>query len=156
MAAGVMTAVASARPSSRRRSSWTGTPEVYFTKNIDNSRLVKVDDPKRVREMRTFSIALACLCLLVLSYAWQHFKSVEYGYKIAELKSQHDGLIEVNRALRLEEASLREPGRIDTIAKQMGLVSPQPGQVLRLDTATPDSGAPVMASAVPVSMVTVR
>jgi hypothetical protein len=92
----------------------------------------------------------------VLSYAWQHFKSVEYGYKIAELKSQHDGLIEVNRALRLEEASLREPGRIDTIAKQMGLVSPQPGQVLRLDTATPDSGAPVMASAVPVSMVTVR
>jgi|SRR5215470_8589292 len=155
MAAGAITAAAGARPSSRTRS-WTGTPEVYFTKGIDNSRLIKVDDPKRSREMRTFSIALACLCLLVLSYAWQHFKSVEYGYKVAELKSQHDGLVEVNRALRLEEASLREPGRIDTIAKQMGLVSPQPGQVLRLDTVERESGGPVMASAAPISIVTVR
>ena len=25
-----------------RRSCWLGTPEIYFRKNIDNSRLVKV------------------------------------------------------------------------------------------------------------------
>jgi len=148
-----MTAAQGAVPSGRRGSCWTGTPEVYFTKNIDNSRVVKVDDPKRSREMRIFGVALACLCMLVLSYAWQHFKAVEYGYKIAELKSQRDGMVEVNRALRLEEASLREPGRIDTIAKKMGLVSPQPGQVLRLDAILPESSAPVMASAAPVSVI---
>ena len=156
MAAGAIAAAQGRVPETRRRSCWTGTPEVYFTKSIDNSRVVKVDDPKRSREMRIFGIALACLCMLVLSYTWQHFKSVEYGYKIAELKSQRDGLTEVNRALRLEAASLREPARIDAIAKKMGLVSPQPGQVMRLDAATPDSGSPVMASAVPVSLVTVR
>src|SRR6185369_12023706 len=49
-------------PSARRQSCWTGTPEVYFGKDIDNSRVVKVDDPQRVREMRTFSIALSVLC----------------------------------------------------------------------------------------------
>jgi len=156
MAAGTIAAAQGRVSEARRKSCWTGTPEVYFTKGIDNSRVVKVDDPKRSREMRIFGIALACLCMLVLSYAWQHFKSVEYGYKIAELKSQRDGLIEVNRALRLEAASLREPARIDAIAKRLGLVSPQPGQVLRLDGIAPDGGTPVMASAVPVSLVTVR
>jgi cell division protein FtsL len=156
MAAGAIAAAPGAAPANRHRPCWTGTPEVYFTKNIDNSRLVKVDDPQRNREMKTFGIALACLCLLVLSYAWQHFKAIEYGYAISELKTQRDSLVEANRALRLEEASLRDPERIDKLAKGLGLVSPQPGQVVRLDTAPSDTGMPVLASAAPVSVVTVR
>ena len=35
----------------------------------------------------------------------------------------------MNRALRLEEASLRDPERIDVMARKLGLQSPQPGQV---------------------------
>ena len=31
------------------------TPEVFFTKRIDNSRLVTADDPQRAREMRSFA-----------------------------------------------------------------------------------------------------
>jgi cell division protein FtsL len=151
-----MTAVAhGAVRSARRQPCWTGTPEVYFTKHLDNSRVVKVEDPQRSREMRSFGIALSILCLLALSYAFQHFKSIEYGYKIAELKSQRDNLIEVNRALRLEEASLRDPERIDMLAKRMGMVPPAPGQVLRIDSM-PDGGAPVMASAAPISVVSAR
>ena len=38
--------------------------------------------------MRHFSIALCCLFLLVMTYAWQHFKAIEYGYKIESLKTQ--------------------------------------------------------------------
>lgn len=142
--------------SARRQPCWTGTPEVYFSKNIDNSRLVKVHDPRRAREMRTFGIALSCLCLLVLSYAWQHFKAIEYGYKISELKVQRDNLTEMNRALRLEEASLRDPERIDKLAKNMGMIPPQPGQVIRMDTALPNDSGPVLASAAPISVVSAR
>ena len=36
----------------RRQPCWNGTPEIYFAKPIDNSRLLKVEDPKRGREMR--------------------------------------------------------------------------------------------------------
>ncbi|PYX84029.1 MAG: cell division protein FtsL [Acidobacteria bacterium] len=154
MAAGAI-AAQGAISSIRRQLCWTGTPEVYFAKHIDNSRLVKMDDPQRAREMRTFSIALACLCLLVLSYAWQHFKAVEYGYKISELQSERDSLVEMSRALRLEEATLRSPDRIDVLAKRMGLNPPEPGQVVRLDAAVPDNSGPVMASAAPVSVVSV-
>jgi hypothetical protein len=69
---------------------------------------------------------------------------------------QRDGLTEINRALRLEEASLRDPERIDTLARKLGLQSPQAGQVVHMDTAVPDSDTPVMASVTPVSVVSAR
>jgi cell division protein FtsL len=140
----------------RRRSCWSGTPEVYFSKAIDNSRLVKVEDPRRTREMRQFGFALVCLFLLVMGYAFQHFKAIEYGYKIEALKSQREGLIEMNRALRLEEASLRDPERIDHMARELGLQSPQAGQVIRMDVAGPDASGSVVASMTPVSVISAR
>jgi hypothetical protein len=142
-------AVQSAVPSSRRKSCWLGTPEIYFRKSIDNSRLVKVEDPRRAREMRSFGLALCVLFLLVMGYALQHFRAIEYGYKIEALRSQRDTLTEANRTLRLEDASLRDPRRIDMTARKLGLEPPQPGQILRID-ATSDSASPVMASVAPV------
>src|SRR5271168_890392 len=139
----------------RRKSCWLGTPEIYFRKSIDNSRQVKVEDPRREREMKQFAFALCFLFLLVMGYALQHFRAIEYGYKIEELRSQRDSLTEMNRALRLEEASLRDPERIDVMARKLGLQSPQPGQVLRMDT-TNDTAAPVMASVNPVAVVSAR
>src|SRR5256885_7227611 len=142
-----------ATPSSRRTPCWKGTPEIYFSKAIDNSRLVKVEDPGRSHEMKQFGIALCCLFLLVMTYAWQHFKAIEYGYRIESLKVQRDGLIEMNRALHLEEASLRDPERIDTLAKKLGMQSPQAGQVIRMDTALPEGEAPVLANVAAISVV---
>ncbi len=152
-----MSAVAmqSAAPSSRRRSCWLGTPEIYFRKTIDNSRLVKVEDPRREREMKQFGLALCCLFLLVMGYAVQHFRAIEYGYRIEGLRSQREDLSNMNHALRLEEASLRNPERIDGMARKLGLQSPQPGQVQRMD-ATTDAATPVMASVTPVAVVSAR
>jgi len=149
-------AAACIAPIVRRKPCWTGTPEIYFAKPIDNSRLVKVEDPRRGREMKQFGVALGCLFLLVMTYAWQHFKAVEYGYRIESVKTQRDSLAEMNRALRLEEATLRDPERIDLLARQMGLQSPQAGQVMRMDSAMPESATPVMASATPISVISAR
>jgi cell division protein FtsL len=136
-----------------RRSIWTGTPEIYFSKAIDNSRLVKVEDPRRNHEMKQFGTALAVLFLLVFTYAWQHFKAIEYGYQIESAKRELSEKTEMNHALRLEDASLRDPERIDVLARRMGLEPPEPGQVIRMDSATADPQAPVMASAMPVAVI---
>jgi hypothetical protein len=143
-------AVHSMGPVAGRRPFWTGTPEIYFSKVIDNSRLVKMEDPRRNHEMKQFGTALACLFLLVFTYAWQHFKAIEYGYQIESAKRELTERTEMNRALRLEDASLRDPERIDMLARRMGLVSPQPGQVIRLDAASSGSSGPEMASAAPM------
>jgi cell division protein FtsL len=124
---------------------WGGvTPEIYFHKAIDNSRLVKVADPRRAREIAMFSVAVGVLFLLTMTYAWQHLSSIEYGYKIEAQKIERDALQEQNRALRLEDASLRDPERIEQLASRMGLVAPQAGQVMHLE-ATADPATPVMA-----------
>jgi len=127
------------------------TPEVYFYKTIDNSRLVRVSDPRRRREIRMFSASVAALFLVMMFYAWQHFSSIEYGYRIEAQRAERERLVEVNRTLKLEAASLRDPGRIDALARQMGLESPQPGQVIRLNPE--DTGAPVIAQASPVAVI---
>ena len=58
---------------------------------------------------------------------------------------------EQNRQLRLSEAQLSNPVRIDQIAReQLGLEAPEPGQVVRPDGAV-DPNAPVLAQAAPVA-----
>jgi len=135
------------------RSCWTGTPEIYFSKSIDNSRLVKVEDPHRNREMKQFCAAMAMLFVLVFGYTWQHFRAIEYGYQIESAKRDLAALTEMNHALRLEDASLRDPERIDVLARRMGLVPPEPGQVMRMGAASADGQGPVMASAAAVTVI---
>jgi cell division protein FtsL len=130
----------------QRRARRGPTPEIFFTKHIDNSRIVKADDPERRKEMRSFTIAMSVLFLFVMTYVWQHFSSIEVGYSIEAQKQQVEHLREENRQLRLTEAQLSDPDRIDKIAKQLGLDAPQPGQVVRPDGSFSSNG-PVLAEA---------
>jgi cell division protein FtsL len=129
----------------QRRARRGPTPEVFFTKHIDNSRIVKADDPERRREMRSFTGVMSVLFLLVMVYVWQHFSAIEIGYHVEAQKQQVEQLREDNRQLRLSEAQLTDPGRIDRIARQLGLDAPQPGQVVRPNGGDPN--APVLAQA---------
>jgi len=141
--------VQSVSPAAGHRPFWTGTPEIYFSKTIDNSRLVKLEDPRRNREMKHFGTAMAVLFLLVFAYTWQHFRAIEYGYQVEAAKRELSSLTEMNHALRLEDASLRNPERIDVLARRMGLVPPAPGQVVRMDAVAGDTQGPVLASVEP-------
>ena len=115
------------QPQLRRR---MRTPEFHFARHIDNSRLVKAADPARAREMRVFSGALIVLFSLTMIYAMQHFSAIEGSYRVEQEKQMLDQLREENRQLRLSEAELTQPGRIDMMARQLGLAAPQPGQVV--------------------------
>lgn len=135
------------------RGMFIGTPEIYFTKRIDNSRVAMVTDPKRRSEMMTFGITLGVLFLLVMVYLWQHFSAIEYGYKIEQLKSQRDAIAEINRTLSLEEASLKDLPRIDRLARELGMQRPIEGQWQSMDAGTVDPATPVMAKASGIMVV---
>ena len=136
----------------QRRARRGPTPEIFFTKHLDNTRLVKADDPERRKEVRSFTIAMTILFLLTMTYVWQHFSSIELGYSIEAQKTQVEHLREQNRQLHLTEAQLADPDRIDRIARQLGLDMPQPGQVVRPEL-TYTGGEGVLAEAkVPVQL----
>ena len=106
------------------------------------------DDPQRAQEMRSFAGAMAVLFVLIMVYGWQHFSAIEYGYRIESEKQQVEQLNEQNRELRLTEAQLGAPARIDVMARQLGLNAPLPGQVVRPELGG-DAGVPVLAQATP-------
>lgn len=120
------------------------TPEFYFAKHFDNSRLVKAPDPVRVREMRVFAAALTVLFSFIMIYGLQHFSAIESSYRVESEKQVLEQLKEQNRQLRLAEAQLSQPARIDGLARELGLAEPQPGQVVRPNGHF-DSSAPALA-----------
>jgi cell division protein FtsL len=130
-----------------------GTPEIYFAKRIDNSRVLRMVDPKRRRELASFAFTLGVLLMFAMMYVWQHFSSIEYGYKIEQLKSEREAIMETNRALKLEESSLRDLSRIDALARQMGLQPPAVGQLEIMDSSVNDTGVPVLAKANEIMVV---
>ena len=129
------------QPMRRRR---LRTPEFFFVHHIDNSRLLKISDPVRVREMRLFGVAVVFLFTLVMFYGLQHFYAIEGSYRVEQQKATLNQLREENRQLRLSQAELTQPGRIDTMARSLGLVAPQPGQVVHPNMSN-DPSAPVEA-----------
>jgi cell division protein FtsL len=135
-----------AQQSLRRRRA--RTPEVFITKNFDNSRLVKAPDPVRARQMRVFCAAVAVLFSLVMVYGLQHFYAIENGYRVESEKQALEQLREENRQLKLSEAELTQPSRIDGLAQQLGLMAPQPGQVVHAN-APVNTGVPTLAQVTP-------
>ncbi|MGH9604372.1 MAG: cell division protein FtsL [Terracidiphilus sp.] len=135
-----------ARQPLRRRG--VATPEFFFAKEFDNSRLEKAPDPVRVREMRAFAFAIAALFVLTMFYGLQHFYAIEGGYRVESEKQSLEQLREQNRQLRLSEAELTQPARIDALARQNGLGEPQPGQVVEW-TANANAGPTALAQAAP-------
>ena len=123
-------------------------PEFYFVKHIDNSRLVREVDVERRRECFGLLGLGILVFLFMLLFAWQHFQCVRHGYQIEQLKAEYASLEEQNHQLRLEQAALADPQRIDTLARQLGLASPNPQQVIHMGGAEPAGDAfegPVLA-----------
>ncbi len=120
-------------------------PEIYFTKQIDNSRLVREVGHEKWREYFSLLGMGILAFLFVLLFAWQHLKCVQNGYAIEGLKANRTKLQELNHQLRLSQAGLADPQRIDTLArKNLGMVSPGPRQVIQWSggdqtTQTPES-----------------
>jgi cell division protein FtsL len=95
-----------------------------------------------------FSAAITILFSLTMIYGLQHFSAIETGYRIESEKQACDQLREENRQLRLSEAQLTEPGRIDKMARELGYAELQPGQMVHPNAGS-DAGTPVVAQATP-------
>jgi cell division protein FtsL len=119
--------------------------EIYYVKPIDNSRLVPVMDPRAPRQYLGILFLTAAVLAVILFSSWQRFRGIEDGYRLEALQKQKQDITESNRKLRLEEASLVNPVRIDTIARNdLGMTPLAPPQIIR-ETAPQASETPVVA-----------
>ena len=99
-------------------------------KRIDNSRLVRNIEPAKLRNLlRTVAMGSMVAAFFML-YIFQHFRCIDLSFQLEDVKAQHMKAAGLNSELKLEIAGLRNPMRIDTIARRrLGLTEPLPTQV---------------------------
>lgn len=115
--------------------------EFHTVKRIDNSRLVRHVEPVRLRKLYK-SVALGgVVAMFFMLYIFQHFRCIDLSFQLEDLRAKQAQAAALNSELKLEIASLRNPMRIDIIARrQLGLTEPLPDQVREYDVP---SGAQV-------------
>jgi cell division protein FtsL len=104
--------------------------EFYTLKKIDNSRLVRHVEPVKMRNLYKTVALGSIVALFCMLYVYQHFRCIDLGFQFEDLKAKTQQAQVLNSKLKLEIAYLRDPHRIDVIARrQLGLTQPTPNQV---------------------------
>jgi cell division protein FtsL len=118
--------------------------EFQTVKRIDNSRLVRNVEPARMRELwKTVALGVVVAAFFML-YVFQHFRCIDLSFQLEAFKAQETKAAALNSELKLEIAGLRNPMRIDVIARrQLGLTEPLPTQVQEYEAP---AGAEVAAA----------
>jgi len=108
----------------------TAMMEFRTVKRIDNSRLVRNMEPAKQKNLfRTAGLG-GVVAIFFLFYIFQHFRCIDLSFQLEDLKTQQAQAAALNSELKLEIANLRDPMRIDVIArKQLGLTEPLPTQM---------------------------
>ncbi|MBI3895265.1 MAG: cell division protein FtsL [Acidobacteria bacterium] len=104
--------------------------EIYYVKPIRNSRRAPATGPPEVRQ---YLRMVACAILLFGAgfwLAWHRFQGVQEGYRLELLQQEKQEILEANRKLRLEEAALGDPMRVEAIARnELGMMTLSPHQI---------------------------
>lgn len=110
----------------------------FFSKRIDNSRVVRQANP-RARGECWSAIGATCLAAVLLGAVFSPcVAGVFAGYKVQSLRLERQSLLDERRVLDVEEAALISTGRLNDLAGKRNLAYPKAGQVIRLN---PSSGA---------------
>jgi cell division protein FtsL len=109
--------------------------EFHTVKRIDNSRLVRHVEPARLRSLYKTAALGAVITAFLTLYVYQHFRCIDLSFQLEDFKAKQTQLSSLNSELRLEIEGLRDPQRIDVIARRhLGLTEPLPTQVQEYDT----------------------
>ena len=125
---------------------------MVLSKSIDNSGVVRQADPRTSRDLVSLALLVAILVGGLVLYAWPHFQMRQTATATEQMRRERERLVEENRKLRLEKASLENLSRIETIAtKTLGMAKPPADRLVVVEAPTvPPEGAR-LASGKPVS-----
>jgi len=110
--------------------------EFRTVKRIDNSRLARHMEPAKQKNLFKTAGLGGVVALFFLFYIFQHFKCIDLSFQLEDLKARQAQVAQLNSELKLEIANLRDPMRIDVIARrQLGLTEPLPTQMREYEAA---------------------
>lgn len=88
---------------------------------------------RRGRAVIPIFFALSLLVCSLIFLVWSRFQVTYLGYQISQAMNEQKRLVNLNKQLKVEGASLKSLSRIETIAtSQLGLTNPEPQQMVHL------------------------
>ncbi len=113
-------------------------PVIMVPKAIDNSKVVREVDPRSSRDLWWLVAVVATLVLGLVLYAWPHLQVRQVDGERVRMSREREQLVEVNRKLRLEKASLENLKRVEQIAlRDLGLRPPAPESLIVVERPAP-------------------
>jgi cell division protein FtsL len=107
-------------------------------KAIDNSQVVREVDPRSSRDLWWLVAVVAMLVLGLVLYAWPHLQVRQVDSERVRMSREREQLVEMNRKLRLEKATLENLKRVEQIAiRDLGLRTPAPDRLIVVERADP-------------------
>jgi hypothetical protein len=105
----------------------------FFSKKIDNSRLVREPDPQ-AKSACWSAIGVASAAVIAMAFVLvPGALTTSSGYRLESLRAEERRLVDERRALDLQEAELLSPERLDRLARAQNMVTPKSDQVYHLD-----------------------
>ena len=86
-------------------------------------------DPRVSRSVTLTLIGALALVVCALAVVGLRVQSVHLGYRVDAVRVEHNELIALIRQLEVELATLRSPARIESRARELGLITPARQQV---------------------------
>ena len=119
--------------------------EYEVTPNVQNTAIVREHDKREQSELWRWVRWGVVLVAVVLFSAWQNFELIQHGYRIEDLRKEHEIEKSKNQHLRLDIESLTSPKEVERIAtEELNLVVPSQDQVVvieRVEVAPPPDTA---------------
>jgi cell division protein FtsL len=118
--------------------SGTEDPFVLLPRATSNSRLVREVDPRASRDLWLLLILVVGFAGGMVLYAWPRLQAHHIDSETQQNQRHLEQLVEANRKLRLDKASLERLDRIEQIAtRELGLATPEPSRTFVVERPAP-------------------
>src|SRR5258706_5021701 len=108
----------------------------FYTKRVDNSRLVREADPKAKAECWSTIGAVCAVAAVLITSLVPGVAGITAGYQVEALKQERVRLLNERRGLEVAEAKLRGPERLEQLCKNQNMIRPQPDHIGNLNTTS--------------------
>jgi len=101
-------------------------------------------DRRNLTDLLCIIFSIAAMAGVLFGYIWVRMEIVNVGYESQQLQSTEDALLRIQKNLILEQETLKDPGRIDMLARnELGMMPLRPYQVIPAGLRAEESGAQI-------------
>lgn len=100
--------------------------------NINNSKVKRNRFYLTSRQIVLIAFLLVLFMSSGIGYVWSNYEGTQIGFDLSRLQKDERALLELNKKLKVELATLKSPQNLEAAARSLGLNDAAPEQIVIL------------------------